>query len=130
MVAYSWTVFYKDSLLDISESLMLSIAFLNSLTNFSSSLLFLIIVHHLYWIHSLLINMLTVKKAWSQELSKSSRIKQLLISIELAQWNIKLITELALLELSVKIIDSGLYFIFSFHFILLFFSFSFLIFYF
>jgi len=130
MVAYSWTVFYKDSLLDISELLMLSIAFLNSLTNFSSSLLFLIIVHHLYWIHSLLINMLTVKKAWSQELSKSSRIKRLLIFIEPTQWNIKLITELALLELSVKIVDSGLYFIFSFHFILLFFSFSFLIFYF
>ena len=31
---------------------------------------------------------------------------------------------------SVKIVDSGLYFIFSFHFILLLFSFSFLIFYF
>ena len=31
---------------------------------------------------------------------------------------------------SVKIVDGGLYFIFSFHFILLFFSFSFLIFYF
>ena len=47
MVAYSWTVSSKDSLLDISEVLILLIAFLNSLTNFSFSLLFSMIVCHL-----------------------------------------------------------------------------------
>ena len=47
MVVYSWTVSSKDSLLDISKVLILLIAFWNSLTNFSFSLLFLIIVYHL-----------------------------------------------------------------------------------
>ena len=47
IVVYSWTVSSKDSLLDIFKVLILLIAFLNSLTNFSFSLLFLIIVYHL-----------------------------------------------------------------------------------
>ena len=67
--------------------------------NFSSSLLFLIIVCHLSWINSSLINMLTVKKVWSERLWNSSKMKWLLLLIELGYRNIKSITEFGSLEL-------------------------------
>jgi len=101
VVMYFWTVSSKDSLLDISEVSMLLIAFLNSLIHLSSSSLFLMIVHHLSWINFLLMKMLTVKEAWSKELYKSGRKKWFLIFIELAWRNIRLITELESLGLSV-----------------------------
>jgi len=75
--------------------------FISLMTNFSSSLLFLIIVYHLSWINSSLINMLTVKEAWFERLWDSGKMKWLLISTELDYRNIRLITKFELLGLSV-----------------------------
>ena len=97
--AYSWTIFSRDSLLDISEVSIFSMVFISSMLNFSSSLLFLIIVCHLSWINSSLINMLTVKEVWSERLWNSSKMKWLLILIELGYRNIRSITEFGSLEL-------------------------------
>ena len=98
--AYSWMISLRDSLLDISKVLIFPMVFISSMTNFSS-LLFLIIVHHLSWINSLLINMLTVKGAWFERLWDSDKIKWLLISAELDYKNIRLITKFELLGLLV-----------------------------
>ena len=99
--AYSWIISLRDSLLDISKVLIFPMVFISSMSNFSSSLLFLIIVHHLSWINSSLINMSTVNGAWFERLWDSGKIKWLLISTELGHRNIRLITEFELLGLSV-----------------------------
>ena len=70
------------------------------MTNFSSSSLFLMIIHFLSWINSSLINILTVKKAWSESIWDFGRMKWLLISMESGQMNTRSITKLELLELS------------------------------
>jgi len=66
---YSWTIPSRDSLLDIFE------VFLRLMMNFSSSSLFLIIVHCLSWINSSLIDMSIVKGALE------IRITHLIVSI-------------------------------------------------
>ena len=56
-------IYSKDSLSGMFEVLIFLIMFSSSKTKFSSSLLFLIIVHHLSWMNSFMIKILTVKEA-------------------------------------------------------------------
>jgi len=50
------------------------IVFVNSVTNISSSLLFLIIVCYMSWIYSI-IDILTVREVWSDKLLDFSKIR-------------------------------------------------------
>ena len=94
ILAYSWTMFSRDSLLDISVVSIFPKVVVSSVTNFSSFSLFLIMVHHLSWINSSLINILTINRAWSEEYQESGKIKWLLTLIESGQRNIRSITKL------------------------------------
>ena len=105
---YSWMISLRDSLLDISQVLIFPMVFISSMINFSSSLLFLIIVHHLSWINSSLINMLIVKGAWFERLWDSGKMKWLLISTELDYRNIRLITKFESLGLLVYSVETWL----------------------
>jgi len=99
-LAYSWTIALRDSLLDIFEiPILLIIMFLSSETNLFSSSLFFIITHLLSWINSSLIDMSTVKRAWSDRLLDFRSIKWTLILFYSCWRNIKSITELALYRL-------------------------------
>jgi len=95
-LAYSWTIALRDSLLDIFEiPILLIIMFMSSETNLFSSSLFFIITHLLSWINSSLIDMSTVKRAWSDRLLDFRSIKWTLILFYSCWRNIKSITELA-----------------------------------
>jgi len=99
-LAYSWTIALRDSLLDIFEiPILLIIMFMSSETNLFSSSLFFIITHLLSWINSSLIDMSTVKRAWSDRLLDFRSIKWTLILFYSCWRNIKSITELALYRL-------------------------------
>ena len=100
IVIYSYTAFSSDYISEILKVSILPIAFLSLITKFFSSSLFLIIVCYLSWMIFFSMMISTVKEAWYEELYKSSRMKWLLISVELAQRNIRLITELESLGLS------------------------------
>jgi len=101
-LAYSWTIALRDSLLDIFEiPILLIIMFMSSETNLFSSSLFFIITHLLSWINSSLIDMSTVKRAWSDRLLDFRSIKWTLILFYSCWRNIKSITELALYRLLV-----------------------------
>ena len=94
-----WTTSLSDSLStnwDISIFLM---AFTSSEVNFSSSLLFLIIVHLLSWTNSSVMYMLTTSRAWSKGNWSSERIVWLSNSNKLGLRNIRSITEFELLLL-------------------------------
>jgi len=75
ILVYSWTISSRDSWLDISVISIFLIAFVSSVTNFSSSSLFLIILCYLSWINSLLMDMSIVRGAWLDRLLDFSRIK-------------------------------------------------------
>ena len=94
ILVYSWTMFSRDSLLDISVISIFSKVVVSSVTNFSSFSLFLIMVCHLPWINSSLINILTINRAWSEEYQESGKIKWLLTLTESGQRNIRSITKL------------------------------------
>ena len=94
ILVYSWTMFSRDSLLDISVVSIFPKVVVSSVTNFSSFSLFLIMVHHLSWINSSLINILTINRAWSEEYQESGKIKWLLTLTESGQRNIRSITKL------------------------------------
>ena len=100
--AYSCTTFSNDSISEILDVSISPIVPLRSLMNFSSSLLFLMIVLHLFWINSSSIIILIVKGAWSERLwRRSGKMECLSIFRELAYKNMRSITELELLGLSV-----------------------------
>ena len=94
ILVYSWTMFSRDSLLDISVVSIFPKVVVSSVTNFSSFSLFLIMVCHLPWINSSLINILTINRAWSEEYQESGKIKWLLTLTESGQRNIRSITKL------------------------------------
>ena len=94
ILVYSWNMFSRDSLLDISVVSIFSKVVVSSVTNFSSFSLFLIMVCHLPWINSSLINILTINRAWSEEYQESGKIKWLLTLTESGQRNIRSITKL------------------------------------
>ena len=94
---YSCTIFSSDFILEILD--VLSIISLRTLENFTSSLLFLIIVLCLSWINLSLMIILTVRIAWSEKLWKLGKIEYLSISRELAYKNIRSTTELESLGL-------------------------------
>ena len=106
ILMYSWTMFSRESLLNISIVSIFSKVLISSVMNFSSFSLFLIIIYYLFYINSLLINISTVNKVWSKEYQDSGRIKWLSTLTESGQRNIRLITELDLLVLSVYWVET------------------------
>ena len=79
---------------------MFLIAWMRSEMNFSSFLLFLMIVHCLSWMNSSVITISTVREAWSDGYQISGLILWLLISMELEWRKNRSITEFTLLTLS------------------------------
>jgi len=63
-LVYSWIISLRDSLLGIDKVSMVLITLIRLKVNLASSLLFLMIVCHLSWINSLVIEILTVRGAW------------------------------------------------------------------
>jgi len=104
----SCTTLSSDLLLEISVILRLPTLFLSLLMKLFSSLLFLIMVHYLSWMNSLLMIISTVREAWLEEPHKLDRIIYVSNSSELTQRNIKSITKLYSLELSAYLVGTWL----------------------
>ena len=81
---------------------------LSSLMKLFSFSLVLIIVCHLPWMNFSLIMISTVREVWLKRLYKLGRIIYISNSSELTQRNIKSITKLDLLELSVYLVGTWL----------------------
>jgi len=90
----------REFLSGIIEVLMFLIAMMRLEVNFSSFLLFLMIVYCLSWINSSIKTILTVSGVWSDRYWISKLMLSLSIFMELEWRKNRLITELVLLALS------------------------------
>jgi len=93
ILVYFWTISLRDSLFGIVVVMIFPKAFVRSTMNFPSSLLFLMIVYHLSWMNSSLMEISIVKGVWSNKYQDSGKIKWLLNSTESGQRNTRSITE-------------------------------------
>ena len=75
ILAYFWTISSRDSLFGMVVVTIFSKVFVRSTMKFPSSLLFLMIVYHLSWMNSLLMEISIVKGVWSNKYQDSGKIK-------------------------------------------------------